>query len=220
MSDATQNKVLTDLTTVANGAEHEFTLSPTCALRVSQVEPFRAEMSRLGRRFSISPGVIANYQVPKADFPTTNALYALWNGEATGGKSYVIEQIACVSGSGTLGLGMSIIAAVTKTPQSSAVSAGTGTVGPASLSGSAQTSAAVMGNNITLADAAPCWTVVASRDQVSAVSVGSGLVANVDGLFIVRPGCCLGLNVFAPTGTTAKFGFNVIWSELQLSNVN
>lgn len=218
MSDKVNDKVLTDLVTLSNGVEHEGTQTVLGALRVTDTEPFRLEMARLGRRFSFSPGVIANYQIPVADFPTTAAAYALWNGEAAGGKSYVIEQIACVSGSGTLGLGMAVIAGVTKTPQS-AVSNGTGVV-LGSLSGCPSTSSlATFGNGITLGNA-PAWTVVAARDQAASVSVGSGNVANVDGLFIVRPGCCLGLNVFAPTGTTAKFGFNVVWSELQLTNVN
>lgn len=217
MSDKVNDKVLTDFVTLSNGVEHEGTQTPSGALRCADVEPFRMELARMGRRFSFSPGVIANYQIPVADFPTTAAAYALWNGEAAGGKSYVIEQIACVSGSGTLGLGMSILAGVTKTAQS-AVSNGTGVV-LGSLSGCpSTTSLATFGNAITLGNA-PAWTVVASRDQVSAISVGSGLVANVDGMFIVRPCCCLGLNVFAPTGTTAKFGFNVVWSELQLTNL-
>jgi hypothetical protein len=48
------------------------------------------------------------------------------------------------------------------------------------------------------------------------VEVGSGLTADLDGMYIIEPGVCLGGVVLAPTGTSALFGMGFIWGELDL----
>lgn len=185
------------------------------SLAMAQVEPAGAELARAGRRFGAVVGNGATYKAPIQAIPTTTATWALYNGEPDGGKSYLVEIAACFSVSGTLGLGLSLLGGVTKTRQSAAVAAYSGTVLD-SLSGGAMNSRAALGNAVTLANT-PVWVPLESRDQVSAVSVGSGLVAkDLAGRFLVRPGCCFALDVMAPVGTTALFGVAVAWSELQL----
>lgn len=181
---------------------------------VAQFEPHYFELSRSGRVFAYSGGVVANAIAPVADVPTTASMYTLWNGESAGGKVLVPLLVSVRASSGTLGLGAALLCGVTTAAQASAVANSTGVVGPGYLGGSSSvTTAAKFATGVTLAGA-PAWVAVASDQHVAAISVGAGIQFQPQGLFIVRPGFCLGIHVLAPLGTTAKFTADVIWAEL------
>lgn len=190
-------------------------LTSNQSLATALVESVFAEMSRAGRRFVASPGVIANAQIPVADMPTTAAAYALWNGEPAGGKSYVIDAISFHQASGTAGAGASLLAGVASAAQAAAVANGAGVV-VKSASGSSLGTKATFGEAITLAGA-PAWMTVGGNQEPTTAGVGSGQpLTMIAGLFIVPPGYCLGLNILAPVGTTSKFGISVMWHEIEL----
>ena len=200
----------------ATGTVTSDRLSKRNSKAVMQVEAPGYDMSRAGKRFCYSGGVVANAQIPVAERPTTTAKYALWNGNPVGGAVLVIDLVAAVAASGTLGLGAALLIGVTSTVQAAAVANGMGVVLGNTAGQTTVTSLAKWGNGITLAaadvdlgrrgdglDRDPCR--------------GGGLVVGPDdlqGQWIVRPGCCLGVVVFALTGTTAKYTCDVVWHEV------
>lgn len=189
------------------------------SLAMAQVEPRYLELTRFGRVYVASGGVVANAVAPVTDCPTTAAAYALYNGYAANTNRCLVPLLVTSrSSSGTMGLGAGLMVGVTSTVQASAVANGTGVVLGYAGGSTAVSTSATLGSGVTLA-AAPAWITVASVEQPAAVQLGAAMHAWLDGLFIVRPGCCLGITVLAPAGTTAKYTTDVIWAELQMDLV-
>lgn len=181
---------------------------------VDNVLPAYAQLGKARRIFGATSGT-GTAIAPVTAIPTTTATWVLFNGEDPGGKSYSVILAGATSISGTLGLGMSLlgtvaIAAVTGTKPTAYAS---GVV--ASLSGSNYRSNAVLSSAATLIGT-PAWVTLASRDQVSSVSVGSGVVAEVKGLLTIPPQYIGGFTVLAPVGTTALFAISLAWAEVEL----
>lgn len=183
-------------------------------VRVDKYLPDYAQVAKQRRVFAAWTGAgtaIAPVTAP----PTTAATWALFNGEDPGGKCYALLSASAFSVSGTLGLGMSLLgtvalAAVTGTkPTTYASSALT------SLTGGGGQTKAIFAQAITMVGT-PAWAVLASRDQASAVSVGSGLVADLRGMLIIPPQYVGALTVLAPVGTSALFGVGFVWAEVEL----
>jgi len=63
---------------------------------------------------------------------------------------------------------------------------------------------------------APVWQVLAGREQAAAVSVGAGLVANVEGMYLIPPTYALGAAVLSPTGTSALYGVGFTYARVEL----
>lgn len=157
---------------------------------------------------------------PVASWPTTAGTWELYNGNTqSSGVCLVLIEAACWSVSGTLGLGMSLLLGTRSLVATTIPTAYASSVGPTNVDGKTTGSNAIFAQGTTLGGT-PVWRAVASRDQVSAVSVGSGLVARIDGLAIARPGFGHALTVLAPTGTSALFGVNYTWAEIALNTTN
>lgn len=182
------------------------------ALLVSQAGPKYSALSRNGRVFGATFGT-GTAIAPVQAVPTTAAAWDLYNGEADGGRDYYILQVAAHSVSGTLGLGMGLLGCVSLARQTTVPTDYASSI-KSSLSGGPFDSRAIFDQDQTITGGTPAWQLLASRDQVSAVSVGSGLVAVVDGMMRVQPGHIAGFSVIAPVGTSALFGVSVIWAEL------
>jgi hypothetical protein len=192
---------------------HPLSLDQYKHLLISQgALPSRTEAARARKLYGANTGA-GTAKAPVAAPPTTAAAWALYNGY---GDPYhlVVFDLYATSISGTLGLGMSLIAGLPGTKQAAAETAYASSVHEALTPGSPSPQA-VFAGAVTL-ESAPVWTTVAARDQVSAISVGSGLVANVDGMFIVPPGYALGLSVLAPAGTTALFQGGFVYGVFAL----
>lgn len=183
-----------------------------------RVELFGADYAQLAkaRRIYCATTGAGTAIAPVTAMPTTTATWALFNGEDAGGKSYALLSAFCYSVSGTLGLGMSLLgavatAAVTGTkPTSYASSAFSSLSG-----GAAGASKGIFASAVTMVGT-PAWAVLAARDQVSAISVGSGLTADVRGMLLIPPQYVGALTVLAPAGTVALFGVGFVWAELEL----
>lgn len=199
---------------VSTGGVQPLRLTELGNQAVDKVLPDYAQLAKSRRIFCATTGA-GTAIAPVTAMPTTAATWALYNGEDAGGKSYALLSAFCYSVSGTLGLGMSLLgtvalAAVTGTkPTAYASSANT------SFTGSKATSQAIFAQAITMIGT-PAWAVLASRDQVSAISVGSGLTADVKGMMVIPPGFVGALTVLAPVGTTALFGVGYVWAEVEL----
>lgn len=182
--------------------------------RVDAYLPDYTQMAKQRRIFGASTGA-GTAIAPVTAIPTTAAAWALFNPEEPGGPSYAILQVGCYSVSGTLGLGMSLLGTVAQAPVTGTKPAAYASSVMANLTGSKKLPAAILAQAVTLVDTA-AWVVLASRDQVSAVSVGSGLVADVKGMLIVPPQHVAGFTILAPVGTTALFGVSIVAAELDL----
>jgi hypothetical protein len=196
---------------LAQNIERPLRLSQHGSLFVSQFEPKYMEFARARRLYGANTGA-GTAIAPVTAVPTTAAAWALYN-PTTSSRILVPLKVYCYSVSGTLGLGMSLLAAIPPSVVATAPTAYASSVNN-SISPNAQTSTAIFGQGVTIA--APVWNVLAARDQVSAVSVGSGLSADTDGMFLIEPGFCLAATVLAPAGTSALFGVGFIWGELDL----
>lgn len=194
----------------AENIETDVRLSQHGSLFVTPLEPKYMELARIKRLYAANTGA-ANSEEPLTALPTTTATWALYN-PATSTRVLVVLQASCYSTSGTLGLGMAIALGVPQTLPA-AVTAYASSVNNAIIPGST-TGNGVFATGATVADTT--WSIHEARAQVAAVEVGSGLVTELDGLYVLAPGQMLGGAVIAPVGTTALFGFGYIWAELDL----
>jgi len=185
------------------------------AVLMQQVGPPGEYTTRNHRRDAASSAT-ATGQAPVITIPTDNvAAWVLFN-PVDNTRDFVIDKVFCWSISGTLGLGMGLIVAVSLGLQTTAPTNVANSV-MSSLSGSPFDSKAIFGSAHTITPSTvPAWCVVATRHQVSAVAVGSGLstTAQFRGSRVIRPGREIGINVLAPVGTDALFGAGVEWHEV------
>jgi hypothetical protein len=188
--------------------------SPLRSLYVDQVMPSRMELVRMGKTFSASGGVVANAIQSVVDMPTTATTNGLYNNNSqVSNVCLVLLKVSCYAASGTLGLGHAIVAGTGSSPQSSVPAKGTGVVGPNNnLPSSTNTSNAIMTTGVALGGA-PAWDALGGTDNPAAVEIGAGVVADVEGLYIVPPGYMFGTHVLSPTGTTPKYLFTFVWAE-------
>ena len=196
-----QRGLVANPTPLPKGGTSPLQLVPSGALHVQTITPMMAEWARAQKLYGANTGA-GTAKAPVAAMPTTAAAWALYNGYS--GKYLVVTRVYNWSVSGTLGLGMSLIAGLSTASQASAPTAFSSSIHAALQPGSPSTQA-VFAGAVTLAGA-PVWAVEGSRDQVSAVAVGSGITADVQGKYIIPPAYALGLSVLAPTGTSALFG--------------
>lgn len=145
-----------------------------------------------------------------ANMPTTRAELLLYNGEPGGGKSYVIDQIGFLSlTSVTAASGVTIIyqvnvSAVTDEPLV-LINSPIGNV----YNGRAQRDLALT----TMV--ANKWTPLAATPAGAAASIGLGVVAEVNGGIILRPGYTLGVNAVLGTATGTSL-MSISWHEVNL----
>ena len=196
---------------LANNTERSVTLDELGALLVSQGGPKYGYLARNNRIYGATFGT-GTALAPIQAVPTTAVDWDLYNGEADGGRDLYVIQVALHSVSGTAGLGLSLVGCVSLARQTTVPTDYSGSI-KTSLCGGPFDSKAIFDATHTLTGGTPAWQTLASRDQVSAVSVGSGLVAPVDGFMKVPPGHIAGFSALAPVGTTALFGLSVIWAE-------
>jgi hypothetical protein len=182
-----------------------------------QALPPKAELVRLGNTFSVAIAT-GNAFTYVAAWPTTRAELVLHNGEAGGGKSYVIDSAfmvditsAAAAQAKTL-LGQLVPSGAAPTDDTAQLftsRSGRGVYG-ATYPGRAKR--AVANTAFAIANK---WEVLASVVNPNTASIGSALVAELYGGWIVPPGGVLCLAGLASTAAgTAIIG--VTWHEVQL----
>ena len=194
------------------GTERTVNLDEQGALLVSQLGLKYGALARNNRIFGATFGT-GTAIAPVQAVPTTAAAWSVYNGEPDGGRDLYIIQAAAHSVSGTLGLGLALLGCVSLARQTTVPTDYASSI-KSSLCGGAFDSKALFDQDHTITGGTPAWMTLAARSQVSAVEVGSGLVAPVDGFMKVPPGHIAGFTVLAPVGTTALFGVSAIWAEL------
>lgn len=188
-------------------------LSILGSLKTAQYEPDRALLSAAGRRFYGGCQVIASGIAPVAAIPTTTATLFLWNGEASGGASYVIEELNYALGSGTAAAGAALMVCVTNIAQTAPSAASN--YATQSCSDGSRASRAVWGTGVTVATGG--WMIARSSFQLAAANVGQGSDPYTpNGALVIPPGYGLGIAILSGSGTTPLYSVSALWSELQL----
>jgi len=173
--------------------------------------PLKTDLVRLGDTYTcqIATGSAFTHV---ATMPTTRSELSLFNGEPGTGKCYVIDSIwwFCLT-SITAASGATLIYQVSPSaaaPTDDAAQLINSPMGKA-YGGRARRAVA------TTVMTANKWAALASQPAGAAVSIGVGLVAQVEGGIVIPPGATLGINVVVGTATgTALVG--VSWHEAQL----
>ena len=196
------------------GGPKQLSLNELGILRTDRYLPDYAQLAKARKIWGFTSGT-GTAIAPVTAIPTTAAAWSVFNGNEPGEASLAVLLAACWSVSGTLGLGMTLLGSV-----SLAAVAGTKPTAYASsvvssLSGSRATPRHLLAQGLTLVGT-PAWVPLASRDQVSAISVGSGLVADVRGMLLIPPQFTGNFTVLAPTGSTALFGIAAVAADVEL----
>ena len=179
-------------------------------LRVALGNAEHAELG-INRKVYVANALAGTALAPKASPPTTAPSWVLWNGDAD--RTLIMLSCGMVSASGTLGLGMAMMGGVTIQEQlDDTMAAYASSVVKGANGQSGDANCRVVGGATILGT--PAYDVLESRDQVSAVSVGSGLRADLKGAFVVPPKFGFCLFILAPVGTTALF-----WPTFRFASV-
>lgn len=183
-------------------------------LIVSQGLPSRTELVRLGNTWEarIASGSAFTFV---AGLPTTRAELALYNGESSSGKCYVIDSVWCLGITSMAAAGsISLIAQIA--PAAAALTDDTaqlitGRNGLVSYTGNGKRAVAV--TTMT----ANRWSLLGNSVSGGSATAQIGLAAHADcfGDWIIKPGATFGVNVVAGTAAgTAVMGIK--WHEVQL----
>lgn len=186
--------------------------SGTGALRVSQTEQAGLELSRAGVRFMMGQSAALTGIAPVQAMPTTAAQWVIWNPSTT--KSLVFDRLGAYTTAGTAGAHSTVVFAHVTLPANSANKSG---ITISNMSGSTQTSVALINSGVTVTSpAAPAWHVLASTSSVATAALNVAVVEEVHGRIIVPPLRGLGLCVIAPTGTSPLYAPIAQWTEITL----
>lgn len=197
-----------------DGHEDAPQMNPRGELLLAQALPPKTELARLGQTWTarIASGSAFTHV---AALPTTRAELALYNGEPSGGKCYVIDSvwhlaISSMAAAGSVALIAQIAPGVAALTDDSAQLI-TGRNGKVVYGGYAKRAVAVT----TMV--ANRWEVLQSSNSGGGATAQIGLAsyADVYGGWILKPGDTFGVNVVAGTAAgTAIMG--VTWHEVQL----
>lgn len=199
--------------------ESQLVSNPRGDLLVSQSLPPYAELVRLGNTWTMRTATASAFNAVAA-LPTTLAATTLYNGEASGGKSYVIHSAFCTTiVTAAAATQYSLIAQVTPSALgiSTAPTHSATTTLLTSRSGkTGYTGLARRAINVTTAFT-DGWEVIGTTQGGAAANVGLGVYADLGGSFVILPGGSFLLNVVAGTVNTAGMIVGCCWSEVQLT---
>ena len=193
-----------------DGSTSQVAINARGDLLVANSMGSRTEVTRLNASWSCQIATASAF-TNVATMPTTRAELAIYNGEPSSGLSYVIDSIWFLSlTSITAAANVSVIyqvGFVTALTDAAAhlINSPTGAV----YGGRARRAVAV--TTMT----ANKWVVAASSSACAAASIGTGVVANIDGGIILPPGATLGVNAVVGTATGTSL-MGVSWHEMKL----
>jgi hypothetical protein len=183
-------------------------------LIVAQSMPERTEIVRMGDSWQVaSSSAIA----PLTTTPTTTGGLNLWNGEASNGKSYVIDrvQVSEIVVDATQSNMTAVFAMLVRPPVATPTDAAL-TVrslsGRNSYSGRARTTVNASVTN-------DGWFPIGTSAPTAAAAAGSAWKVTdvaLNGLYIVPPGGQFCVHAAKAAATAGQIIFSIIWHEVQL----
>jgi len=181
-------------------------------LLVAQCLPPKAELVRLGNSYSMAIPTASAF-TPVAAMPTTLSNLSLRNGEAAGGKTYVIDTIG-VTAITSIAAASSFTLLAQQQSGAAALTNNTAVL-IQSLSGKPNYGGKGTRALATTTAVADSWTIVGSQAASPSASIGAGAFAEVYGLFLIPPGSTFYVNcVFSTAAGTAIQ--TITWHEVQL----
>jgi len=180
------------------------------ALWVAQYLPAYALLNAKGVVFGFDTSAGTAKTCVEA-MPTTSPEWGLYNSSSD--KMLVLLHVAAISQSGTMGLGLAVVGAAAIGVQT-VVAADYNGATKTCLNGSGNVPQAFVTNNPTLIGGTPSWVAFDLLNQTSAIAVGTGVKARIDGLLMCPPGGLVGLEVVGLTGTTALYDINGIFAMI------
>lgn len=181
------------------GSDGQFSfpqLNEADAQLVSQGLAVGAEYTRLGRRWStMSTAAVAGLVVR----PTTVAAFEIYNGNAAGGKSLIIERLFWHQLVSVTGVAEAYVGYAGVTAPKAAVTDGSFVV-RGSHGVAARNLPVIAAASTTIVDPGwfP-WAVNPGHVAITGTAGGFGAIAEVAGRLIVPPGCSLVMHVLANT---------------------
>lgn len=177
--------------------------------------PLNSEVVRLGNSYV---GGTTTAPVPVAVIPTTVAQFVVWNGEPTGGKSYVIHRVGYTC---SVSAGAALVQQMLVSVQTVAqvVPTGTGALGPKSLSGRVSTSNATVLSAVTLSAFNGLWHPIGTSVNTNAATATIGVGGDFDcnGLYVIPPGGVFCCSVLCSAANSTQNQIFVTWSEVQIA---
>lgn len=191
--------------------------TPRGDLIVAQGSSYRAEGTRLGQRWGKLTDAVASIATA---IPTTTAAHSLWNGEAAGGKSYVMESVTamCITSAGAAS-GFGMVGMLNVLPVAAVPSTADTLVKVTSMNGRLYPGRAKSSHTVTVVDDG-WWPMPLNNTFTLGTGTVSGslvLHAPLDGSVIVPPGCLFNISM-CTLGTTATFNTFFVWREEQIYN--
>jgi hypothetical protein len=183
------------------------------ALRVAQTEPPSLELARAGVRYAIGQSAALTGIAPVQAMPTTAAQWVIWNPSTT--KSLVFEMAGLYTTAGTAGVGSVAVGAIITLPATTTTKSG---ITVANMSGSSQSTVALINSGVTVTSpAAPPWFILARDDSANTVALNVlAFHRFLDGGLVVPPLKGLALCAIGPTGTTPLYAPMAPWLEIEL----
>lgn len=217
-------KMLEAVDPASPGEEKQLTLSPQLELLIAQgAAPYR-EIVRTGRAFYVNTTAAVASILPATGLTTAHSL-ALYNGEPDGGRSYVIDWVACTNVVTTTSVAaqaqlMGLVGQVREAIPTDAgltIKKANGMGGTVdSKARTILTATALPGTTGLQANWFPIATNGIKPNVVAATTdVGYGCYSQIDGRLILSPGRYFAMATYAQA-TTETFVCFIGWHEVQL----
>lgn len=190
----------------------EHRLSKYRSLLMAKVEPDLMELASAGVLYGYNNGS-ANGLANVSGVPTTTATYGIYN--ASTSKSVVVLKIAVFCTTITAPLDFALIAGLPDAPQASAETKYSGSLA-LPINPGQQDAEAYLTDGVTLA-ATPLWQTFAHYGGGTGL-IGSSAVAWVNGMYIIPPKYCLGIDIIGDAGTTPLYDVDVLAMEIDLND--
>jgi len=197
-----------------NREDEQFHLNNRGDQIVAQSMPERTEIVRLGDSWQV---MTASAIAPLTAVPTTTGGLNLWNGEASNGKTYIIDrvQVSEIVVDATQSNMTAVFACLVRPPVTTPTDAAL-TVrslsGRQGYSGRARTTvnAAVTNDG---------WFPIGTSAPCAAAAAGSAWKVTdipLDGLYLVPPGGQFCVHAAKVAATAGQVHFSIVWHEAQL----
>ncbi len=187
-------------------------MSSQQGLFIDQVTPQWTELARAGVLYGANNGSALGLDNVIA-IPTVTASYGLYNSHAT--KHLVVLKITALTTTVTAGATFSLIAGLPATAQATAETKYANSLALPINTGQADPGG-YLTDAVTLA-ATPLWQTLACFQGNSGL-LGGNATAWVDGMYVVPPAFCLGIDIMASDGggNTQLFDVDILWAEIDM----
>jgi hypothetical protein len=175
-----------------------------------------ADLARTGRLFHGGVNLVANGIAPVADFPTTTAGLAVYNGNIGTKKCLLIDQVCFSLASGTAAAGASLVGAVTSQSVADAqrpTANGTG-LGNGSMRGMSDNSQAWWKASLTI-PAGANWFLIGASLQLATADLGQGK-GPWPVMMLVPPTYAACFSIISGTGTSPKYSISARFGVIEL----